>query len=194
LLEKMGIFWCVCVQVLNDPIHGHIELHPLLLRFIDTPQFQRLRHIKQLGGAYLVFPGASHNRFEHSIGVGYLAGCLVQALIERQPELLITKQDVLCVQIAGLCHDLGHGPFSHMFDSMFIPKVRPGEKWKVCEGKPSASLSSHYMPIKHSNIISSCSDSHFISILPFNLRKLPSYHIHSSCKFFTATRQNKSLV
>ncbi|XP_016111243.1 deoxynucleoside triphosphate triphosphohydrolase SAMHD1 [Sinocyclocheilus grahami] len=148
LLEKMGILplgsrlqilrclqklWQVSdksMKVLNDPIHGHIELHPLLLRFIDTPQFQRLRHIKQLGGAYLVFPGASHNRFEHSIGVGYLAGCLVQALIERQPELLITKQDVLCVQIAGLCHDLGHGPFSHMFDSMFIPKVRPGEKWK----------------------------------------------------------------
>uniref|UniRef100_A0A8C1WLQ5 Deoxynucleoside triphosphate triphosphohydrolase SAMHD1 n=1 Tax=Cyprinus carpio TaxID=7962 RepID=A0A8C1WLQ5_CYPCA len=122
--------WCVCVQVFNDPIHGHIELHPLLLSFIDTPQFQRLRQIKQLGGVYLVFPGASHNRFEHSIGVGYLAGCLVQALNERQPELLITKQDVLCVQIAGLCHDLGHGPFSHMFDGMFIPKVRPGEKWK----------------------------------------------------------------
>lgn len=56
------------LQVFNDPIHGHIELHPLLVRFIDTPQFQRLRHIKQLGGTYLVFPGASHNRFEHSIG------------------------------------------------------------------------------------------------------------------------------
>nr|ATN38606.1 SAMHD1 [Ctenopharyngodon idella] len=118
------------MKVFNDPIHGHIELHPLLVQFIDTPQFQRLRHIKQLGGTYLVFPGASHNRFEHSIGVGYLAGCLVKALHERQPELFITKQDILCVQIAGLCHDLGHGPFSHMFDGMFIPKVRPGEKWK----------------------------------------------------------------
>ncbi|XP_055044729.2 deoxynucleoside triphosphate triphosphohydrolase SAMHD1 [Misgurnus anguillicaudatus] len=147
-LEKMGIsplgsrlkvlhclqkLWQISnddMKVFNDPIHGHIEMHPLLVRIIDTPQFQRLRHIKQLGGAYLVFPGASHNRFEHSIGVGYLAGCLVQALNERQPELLITRQDTLCVQIAGLCHDLGHGPFSHMFDSMFIPKVQPGEKWK----------------------------------------------------------------
>ncbi|XP_073679235.1 deoxynucleoside triphosphate triphosphohydrolase SAMHD1 isoform X1 [Garra rufa] len=129
-LQKLWQISNESMKVFNDPIHGHIELHPLLLRFIDTPQFQRLRHIKQLGGTYLVFPGASHNRFEHSIGVGYLAGCLVQALNERQPELLITKQDVLCVQIAGLCHDLGHGPFSHMFDAMFIPKVRPGEKWK----------------------------------------------------------------
>ncbi|KAK2511702.1 Samhd1 [Columba guinea] len=55
-------------KVFNDPIHGHIEIHPLLVRIIDTPQFQRLRYIKQLGGTYFVFPGASHNRFEHSIG------------------------------------------------------------------------------------------------------------------------------
>lgn len=55
-------------QVFNDPIHGHIEMHPLLVRIIDTPQFQRLRYIKQLGGTYYVFPGASHNRFEHSLG------------------------------------------------------------------------------------------------------------------------------
>ncbi|NXY48581.1 SAMH1 triphosphohydrolase, partial [Ceuthmochares aereus] len=116
--------------VFNDPIHGHIEIHPLLVRIIDTPQFQRLRYIKQLGGTYFVFPGASHNRFEHSIGVGYLAGCLVRELKERQPELDITQRDILCVEIAGLCHDLGHGPFSHMFDGRFIPLIRPDLKWK----------------------------------------------------------------
>ncbi|XP_020327848.1 deoxynucleoside triphosphate triphosphohydrolase SAMHD1 isoform X2 [Oncorhynchus kisutch] len=148
LLDKMGIvplgtrlhilhslrkLWQMAAEntkVFNDPIHGHVEMHPLLVRFMDTPQFQRLRHIKQLGGAYFVFPGASHNRFEHSIGVGYLAGRLVQELSERQPELLISSRDILCVQIAGLCHDLGHGPFSHMFDSMFIPKMHPKSKWK----------------------------------------------------------------
>ncbi|TNN49463.1 Deoxynucleoside triphosphate triphosphohydrolase SAMHD1 [Liparis tanakae] len=117
-------------KVFNDPVHGHVELPPLLLLFIDTPQFQRLRRIKQLGGAYLVFPGASHNRFEHCIGVAHLAGLLVQTLNQRQPELLISRRDALCVQIAGLCHDLGHGPFSHMFDNMFIPKARPGITWK----------------------------------------------------------------
>ncbi|XP_065501938.1 deoxynucleoside triphosphate triphosphohydrolase SAMHD1 [Caloenas nicobarica] len=118
------------MKVFNDPIHGHIEIHPLLVRIIDTPQFQRLRYIKQLGGTYFVFPGASHNRFEHSIGVGYLAGCLVRELKERQPELDITQRDILCVEIAGLCHDLGHGPFSHMFDGRFIPLARPDLKWK----------------------------------------------------------------
>uniref|UniRef100_A0A671W4F8 HD domain-containing protein n=1 Tax=Sparus aurata TaxID=8175 RepID=A0A671W4F8_SPAAU len=121
-------------KVFNDPIHGHLELHPLLIKIIDTPQFQRLRFIKQLGGAYFVYPGASHNRFEHSIGVAHLAGELARLGIE-QSELQITKnditdEDILCVQIAGLCHDLGHGPFSHLYDGMFIKKQHPDKEWK----------------------------------------------------------------
>ncbi|XP_046895368.1 deoxynucleoside triphosphate triphosphohydrolase SAMHD1-like isoform X2 [Hypomesus transpacificus] len=117
-------------KVFNDPIHGLVPMHPLLVRIIDTPQFQRLRYIKQLGGGCYVYPGASHNRFEHSIGVSHLAGRLVKELKEQQPELQITCRDFLCVQIAGLCHDLGHGPFSHLFDGMFIPKVIVGSTWK----------------------------------------------------------------
>ncbi|XP_040914585.1 deoxynucleoside triphosphate triphosphohydrolase SAMHD1 [Toxotes jaculatrix] len=133
ILHSLGKLWQIEAEpnkVFNDPIHGHVELHPLLIKIIDTPQFQRLRNIKQLGGTYFVFPGASHNRFEHSIGVGYLAGRLVQTLNVKQPELLISRRDILCVQIAGLCHDLGHGPFSHMFDGMFLPKARPEITWK----------------------------------------------------------------
>ncbi|KAL3859513.1 hypothetical protein ACJMK2_009730, partial [Sinanodonta woodiana] len=117
-------------KVFNDPIHGHIELHPLCVKIIDTPQFQRLRYIKQLGSCYFVYPGASHNRFEHSIGVCHLAGQLAHALQRHQPELDISDKDVLCVQIAGLCHDLGHGPYSHLFDQKFIPVIRPERKWK----------------------------------------------------------------
>ncbi|XP_067053701.1 deoxynucleoside triphosphate triphosphohydrolase SAMHD1-like isoform X1 [Acropora muricata] len=117
-------------KVFNDSIHGHIEVHPLCVKIIDTPQFQRLRNIKQLGGCYYVFPGASHNRFEHCIGTCHLAGKLVRGLQKRQPELGITNQDILCVKVAGLCHDLGHGPFSHMFDALFIPAARPGVTWK----------------------------------------------------------------
>ncbi|XP_028427156.1 deoxynucleoside triphosphate triphosphohydrolase SAMHD1-like [Perca flavescens] len=117
------MFYVFC-QVFNDPIHGTVELHPLLIKIIDTPQFQRLRNIKQLGGVYFVYPGASHNRFEHSIGVAHLAGQLVEALRTRQPELKINDRDVLCVKIAGLCHDLGHGPFSHLYDQMFITKAK----------------------------------------------------------------------
>ncbi|XP_058638825.1 uncharacterized protein LOC131544542 isoform X1 [Onychostoma macrolepis] len=118
------------MKIFNDPIYGHIELHPLLVKMIDTPQFQRLRHLKQLGTKYLIYPGATHTRFAHSIGVAYLAGCLVKTLHENQPELNITEQDSLCVQIAALCYDLGHGPFSRLFDGMFIPDVRPDNKWQ----------------------------------------------------------------
>uniref|UniRef100_A0A673B5M9 HD domain-containing protein n=1 Tax=Sphaeramia orbicularis TaxID=375764 RepID=A0A673B5M9_9TELE len=133
-------------QVFNDPIHGHVELHPLLCKIIDTPQFQRLRNIKQLGGAYYVYPGASHNRFEHSIGVAHLAGQFARALKERQPELRIKKKDILCVEVAGLCHDLGHGPFSHLFDGNFIPKACPGRKWK--HEKASIAMFNHLMKNK----------------------------------------------
>ncbi|XP_052818005.1 deoxynucleoside triphosphate triphosphohydrolase SAMHD1-like [Mya arenaria] len=116
-------------QVFNDPIHGHIELHPLCVKILDTPEFQRLRFIKQLGTCYFVYPGASHNRFENSLGVCHLAGKLLRVIRQRQPELDITDVDVLCVEIAGLCHDLGHGPFSHLFDVAFIPTVSPGTRW-----------------------------------------------------------------
>lgn len=118
------------MKIFNDPIHGHIALHPLLVKITDTPQFQRLRHLKQLGATYLVYPGASHNRFEHSIGVAHLAGRLVKSLHDNQPELKITKQDFLCVQIAGLCHDLGHGPLSHVFDALVIPEAKKLKKLK----------------------------------------------------------------
>uniref|UniRef100_A0A3P9LMX2 HD domain-containing protein n=1 Tax=Oryzias latipes TaxID=8090 RepID=A0A3P9LMX2_ORYLA len=121
---------CVRSGVFNDSIHGHVELHPLLVQIIDTPQFQRLRYIKQFSGGYFVYPGASHNRFEHSIGVAYLAGLQAKTLRENQPDLEITDEDILCVEIAGLCHDLGHGPFSHLFDQMFMPQACKNEEWK----------------------------------------------------------------
>lgn len=66
--------------------------------------------------------------------VGYLAGYVVRALAEKQPELQISERDILCVQIAGLCHDLGHGPFSHMFDGRFMPLARPDINWKHEQG------------------------------------------------------------
>jgi HD superfamily phosphohydrolase len=103
-------------KVFNDPIHGHIDLSYLTTTVIDTPQFQRLRDISQLGGTYYVFPGAASHRFEHSIGVAFLARTYVQKLRENQPELNITDVDAACVEIAGLCHDIGHGPFSHLYD------------------------------------------------------------------------------
>ncbi|BFZ12562.1 hypothetical protein BsWGS_15601 [Bradybaena similaris] len=117
------------LKIFNDPIHGNIRLNPVCLAVIDTPQFQRLRYIKQTGLCYFVYPGAAHNRFEHSLGVCYLAGQFIRTVKGNQPELGIDENDVLCLELAGLCHDLGHGPFSHVFDAKFIPQV-VDKPWK----------------------------------------------------------------
>ncbi|KAF9256578.1 HD-domain/PDEase-like protein [Marasmius fiardii PR-910] len=114
----------------KDPVHTYFTFSKKVCRIIDTPHFQRLRKVKQLGTTYYVWPNASHNRFEHCLGVGYLAGYLASQLRNAQPELGITDRDVECLQIAGLCHDLGHGPWSHVFDGMFMPKARPGSNWQ----------------------------------------------------------------
>ena len=116
----------------NDPIHHHIQLDRLSLRIIDTPQFQRLHGLKQLGVCDYVFRGATHTRFEHSIGVAHMAEKVVQTIQRVQPNLNVTHNDITCVKIAGLCHDLGHGPFSHVYDGTFITKYR--DDWRHEDG------------------------------------------------------------
>jgi deoxynucleoside triphosphate triphosphohydrolase SAMHD1 len=100
----------------NDEIHKSIDLCPVMTAFIDTAVFQRLRSIKQLGTAQYVYMTANHSRFEHSLGVAHLAEKLCRKIMERQPVLQCTEKDVLCVKLAGLFHDLGHGPFSHVYE------------------------------------------------------------------------------
>ncbi|KNZ80826.1 SAM domain and HD domain-containing protein 1 [Termitomyces sp. J132] len=120
----------VAARSVKDPIHDMIPLSPRLCMFIDTKQFQRLRNIKQLGTSYYIWLGASHSRFEHCIGVAFLARSMATHLKDKQPELGITDRDIECVEVAGLCHDLGHGPWSHVWDGLFIPKALPGRSWK----------------------------------------------------------------
>lgn len=117
-------------KTIYDPIHKYMDFEPLLLEIINTIEFQRLRDIKQLGLCYYVFPGASHNRFEHSLGVSYLSGLLINTLKINQPELNISDRTILLVKIAGLVHDLGHVCFSHAFDKLFLKYEIPNSKYK----------------------------------------------------------------
>ncbi|KAI3696512.1 hypothetical protein L1987_79530 [Smallanthus sonchifolius] len=114
----------------HDNVHGNIYLDPLSLKFIDTEQFQRLRDLKQLGLSHMVYPGAVHSRFEHSIGVYWLAGNAIEKLKANQGlELDIDHADIHTVKLAGLLHDVGHGPFSHLFEREFLPRVIHGSTW-----------------------------------------------------------------
>ncbi|KAM3358707.1 deoxynucleoside triphosphate triphosphohydrolase SAMHD1 isoform X1 [Capsicum galapagoense] len=117
-------------KLIHDNVHGNIHLDRQSLKFIDTEQFQRLRDLKQLGLTYMVYPGAVHSRFEHSLGVYWLASDAVRRLKTYQGlELGIESFDIQTVKLAGLLHDVGHGPFSHMFEREFLPRVRGGIKW-----------------------------------------------------------------
>ncbi|KAI6119258.1 hypothetical protein EDD17DRAFT_1482744 [Pisolithus thermaeus] len=118
------------VRKFKDWVHDYVSFSPWICSFIDTKHFQRLRSVKQLGVSYFVFPGAAHNRFEHCLGVGHLARLMAMHLKTSQPQLGITDQHVKCVELAGLCHDLGHGPWSHLWDGVFIPTALPGKRWK----------------------------------------------------------------
>jgi len=96
---------------IKDPVHGYIEVPTPLVPLLDTEAVQRLRYIKQLGFVYLVYPGANHTRFEHSLGAMHLA-----SLLSRQLDL--SKDDTLLVCTAALLHDIGHGPFSHASEKL----------------------------------------------------------------------------
>ncbi|KAJ8566994.1 hypothetical protein K7X08_019202 [Anisodus acutangulus] len=121
---------CRFSKQIHDNVHGNIFIDPLYLKFIDTEQFQRLRDLKQLGVAHIVYPGAVHSRFEHSLGVYWLANEAVHKLKTHQGmELGIDNFDIQTVKLAGLLHDIGHGPLSHLFEREFLPQVRKGFDW-----------------------------------------------------------------
>src|SRR5688572_11030580 len=106
------------MKVIRDPLWNNIRVDPLALKLIDTAAFQRLRYVRQLGVAFLVYPGASHSRFEHALGTYHLARRALLLLEERGDLRDVAESDRKRVAIAALLHDIGHYPFSHALEEI----------------------------------------------------------------------------
>lgn len=104
-----------------DPIHDFIRVYDTELKIIDSPIFQRLRRIRQLSGAHLTYPSAQHSRFEHSLGVMHIAGQAAMSLKERG---FLKTDQIQEIRLAALLHDVGHGPFSHLFEEVLQIKKK----------------------------------------------------------------------
>ncbi|MFW9935551.1 MAG: HD domain-containing protein, partial [Candidatus Thorarchaeota archaeon] len=100
---------------IKDPLYGYVAITPLEKDIIDTRVVQRLRRLRQLAGAEFVYPGANHTRFEHSVGAMHLAGLMADNITEDETE-------IQALRLAALLHDVGHGPFSHIFEEILAKK------------------------------------------------------------------------
>jgi HD superfamily phosphohydrolase len=108
------------VGEITDPVHRYINFSAIEREIIDSPIFQRLRRIRQLAGAHLVYPSAQHSRFEHSLGTMHIAGYAGESLLRKG--FIDGEDDVQELRVAALLHDIGHGPFSHLFEEVLVSK------------------------------------------------------------------------
>jgi HD superfamily phosphohydrolase len=105
-------------EILRDPVWNNIRVDELTLKLVDTEVFQRLRYVRQLGWTYLVYPGATHTRFEHALGTHHLSRRTLALLCEAEDGVSISEADQAIVRSAALLHDVGHYPFSHALEEI----------------------------------------------------------------------------
>ena len=109
-------------KIINDPVYGFITInHPLIFSILAHPFYQRLRRITQMAMGQLVYPGAVHTRFHHSLGAYHLMGNAVNELRSKGTE--ITEEEEIAVKAAILLHDIGHGPYSHALEHVVVKGV-----------------------------------------------------------------------
>ncbi len=105
------------IRVIRDPIYEYIRIDlAVVLACLDTPEFQRLKRIRQLGGTAQVYPSGEHSRFTHALGVYHLVKRMLDEIVGLKEQL--SELEITAVLLAGLLHDLGHGPFSHSFEAI----------------------------------------------------------------------------
>jgi HD superfamily phosphohydrolase len=110
----------VRLEIVRDPLWNNIRLDPVAMRLVDTREFQRLRYVRQLGLAHLVYPGATHSRFEHALGTYHLASRTISLLSERGELDEVSASERQQIRIAALLHDIGHYPFSHALEEIGV--------------------------------------------------------------------------
>jgi HD superfamily phosphohydrolase len=128
------------MKVIRDPLWNNIRVEPLALRLIDTPAFQRLRYVRQLGLAFLVYPGASHSRFEHALGAYHLARRALTLLEERGEVRALGEPACAEVRVAALLHDIGHYPFSHALEEIGALHHEEVARPLICTGEIASML------------------------------------------------------
>jgi HD superfamily phosphohydrolase len=131
------------MEILRDPLWNNIRLDPLALALLDTPTVQRLRYVRQLGLAFLVYPGATHSRFEHALGAWHLAGTALRLLDEQGALSAVPARDQQLIRAAALLHDVGHYPFSHALEEIGVTHHEEVARPLILEGPVGAVLRAH---------------------------------------------------
>jgi HD superfamily phosphohydrolase len=129
-------------EILRDPVWNNIRVDELTLELVDTEVFQRLRYVRQLGWTYLVYPGATHSRFEHALGTHHLSRRTLALLCEAEDATSISEQEQAIVRSAALLHDVGHYPFSHALEEIGALHHEDVARPLITEGAIAALLSS----------------------------------------------------
>lgn len=157
---------CENIKIMHDVVHGDIQVTRAALRFIDNPKFQRLRFLKQLSTCYIVYSNANHSRFEHSIGTYFIASRMLRIITMIDPNRLDdylstipelqnyynrtyngtshVLDNYVCelIKLAALLHDIGHGPFSHLFDEFLFEIGKHDHKYASHEARSGAIIES----------------------------------------------------
>ncbi|MFN2636034.1 MAG: HD domain-containing protein [Gemmatimonadaceae bacterium] len=128
-------------EILRDPVWNNIRVDDLTLDLVDTEVFQRLRYVRQLGWTYLVYPGATHSRFEHALGTHHLSRRTLALLCESEDAISIGEDEQSIVRSAALLHDVGHYPFSHALEEIGALHHEDVARPLITEGKVASLLS-----------------------------------------------------